>query len=123
MRRLATFAVLPLLVATPALAAPHERCDKPEPGLNVKVTIGWGHRDAETQELIDKMLLKQRGVDAQDARMASDGCLMVTVPTGNGHYAVEYYDPDTYELKPEIGSGWRARPDALGIDRLFLSFD
>jgi hypothetical protein len=121
MRRLFALAALPLLAATPALAAPHERCDVPEPGIHFKVTIGYGHRDSETQEIMDKMLLKQHGVNAKDVQVASDGCLMVTVPTGNGHYAVEYYDPDTYQLKPEYDSG--SHSDPLGIDRLFLHIE
>lgn len=121
MRRLLVLAVLPLVAATPALAAPHERCDLPEPGIHFKVTISYGHRDSETQEIMDKMLLKQQGVDAKDIQMASDGCLMVTVPIGNGHYAVEYYDPDTYKLKPDLDSG--SSSDPLGIDRLFLKIE
>jgi hypothetical protein len=121
MHRLLALAALPLLAATPVLAAPHERCDMPAPGVHISFSISYGHRDAETEEIMNKMLLKQHGVDAKDVTMASDGCLMVTVPTGNGHYAVEYYDPDTYQLKPEIGS--TSGSDPLGINRLFLNID
>lgn len=124
MRRLPIIiAALALCAATPALAAPHARCDVPEPGVHFKFSIGYGEADYNTQRTYDKMLLRQHGVDAQSVSVASDGCLMVTVPKGNGHYAVEYYDPDTYELKPDFGTNAGSRPDPLGIDKLFLNID
>lgn len=123
MRRIIILAALALAGATPALAAPHERCDVPEPGVHFKISVGYGHADYETQRTYDKMLLRQHGVDAQSISVASDGCLMVTVPLGNGHYGVEYYDPDTYQLKPDLSSSSGSRSDPLGIDKLFLNVD
>lgn len=123
MSRPAALACLALVAAaTPALASPHESCNIPKPGFHFKISVGNGHRDYETQRIFDTMLLRQHGVDPQSVSVASDGCLMVTVPDGNGGYAVQYYDPDTYELKPEIGSS-SGSGDGLGINRLFLNVD
>ena len=75
--------------------AARERCDAPNsPGANFRVTISFGHRDAETDEQINKMLLAQQGVKARSVRRTSDGCLEAWIANGDGSFRNEYYDPD-----------------------------
>lgn len=91
---------LPLIAATvlavsalPATA--RERCDAPNgPGAHFRVTISFGHRDMETQEQIDKMMLAQQGVKTRSVRRTGDGCLEAWIPNGDGSFRNEYYDPD-----------------------------
>lgn len=87
-----------LLVASPTLA--RERCDSNDttPGLKVEFgfSIGTGLRDAQMDEQLLLMQLKQNGVDARSVRIATDGCLEAFVQGADGSFHNEYYHPRTF---------------------------
>jgi hypothetical protein len=95
---------LPLMLAALAMlaspAAARERCDLPDgPGLHVKFSISYGKRDRQMQEMIDMIELRKRGIEARTVTRTADGCLEVWAPDGQGGWATDYYDADTFELK------------------------
>jgi hypothetical protein len=90
--------LLALLAATPALA--RERCDLPEPGLQITYGFGiGGGYDSEEQEIFDKMELRKRGITARTTKRTSDGCIEAWVPDGTGGFDTQYFDEGTFELK------------------------
>lgn len=95
MRALTLATLLTAVSATSGLA--RERCDIPEPGFHMKVTIGFGDRDERTQDDFDQMALKQAGVTSRSTRRTSDGCIEAWVEGPDGSFHNEYYDPDTLE--------------------------
>lgn len=92
MRRMLTLALFGFaLCATPALA--RERCDVPSEGVHIKVTVGFGHRDYETQQQFDAMALRKVGVNPRSVTRTGDGCIEAFIANGDGTFRTEYFDP------------------------------
>jgi hypothetical protein len=85
------------VLSSPALA--RIRCDTIKPGFSLKVTVGKGDYDINTQESLDLLILKQAGIIARSARRTFDGCIEAWIPNGDGHFRTEYFDPDELRRK------------------------
>src|SRR5688572_10510832 len=92
---------LPLLVALTLPAAASPNCKGGDgPGITVHIGVSVGTPFTEDeQEVIDKMRLRQAGIDADTVDRTWHDCLKVT-RFENGRWVTEYYDPDTFERKP-----------------------
>jgi hypothetical protein len=99
MKYILVAAVMAAGLATPALADPNCLNDG-APGLRVHVGINTGNITEQDQMDFDVLNARRHGIDADTAERTWLGCLKITRRAAGGGWVTEYYDPDTFRLKP-----------------------
>ena len=93
----ALIALLAVLAASPALAAPF--CSAPRGnGLHIVLGFEIGKMNETDRAAFYQQQLRARGIDASDTRFWN-GCVQTFV-TENGHFTMRFYDPYTLDEIP-----------------------
>jgi hypothetical protein len=98
MRKAIVLAAVLAATVTPVLADPN--CHSGS-GASFRVETGFRIGEFTEQEQMDLDVIRARraGINAETAERTWLGCLKITRRGPNG-WITEYYDPDTFELKP-----------------------
>ncbi|HQZ12161.1 MAG TPA: hypothetical protein PK286_04680 [Devosia sp.] len=97
MKKAIVVAALLAATATPVLADPN--CQTGGGGANFRFEVGIGKFTEKDQMEFDLIRARRAGINAETAERTWLGCLKITRRGPNG-WITEYYDPDTFQLKP-----------------------